>query len=71
MKCLWKKNNKTLEPYGFYYYRQRYSVASDNNYEVSDKLLKIMNMICEKGEVPYDFRKNNGTPYKKGDKLVE
>ena len=33
MKCLWEKiirNNRTLESYGLYY-RQRYSVASDDS----------------------------------------
>ena len=37
--------------------------------EVRNKLLKIMNMIFEKGEVPNDFRKTLIKPlYKKGDK---
>ena len=37
--------------------------------EVKNKLLKIMNMIFEKGEVPNDFRKTLIKPlYKKGDK---
>ena len=37
--------------------------------EARNKLLKIMNMIFEKGEVPNDFRKNLITLlYKKGDK---
>jgi len=37
--------------------------------EVRNKLLNIMNMIFEKGEVPNDFRKTLIKPlYKKGDK---
>ena len=37
--------------------------------EVRNKLMKIMNMIFEKGEVPNDFRKTLIKPlYKKGDK---
>ena len=37
--------------------------------EVINKLLKIMNMIFEKGEVPNDRRKTLIKPlYKKGDK---
>ena len=37
--------------------------------KVRNKLLKIMNMIFEKGEVPNDFRKTLIKPlYKKGDK---
>ena len=37
--------------------------------EVRNKLLKIMNMIFQKGEVPNDFRKTLiKTLYKKGDK---
>jgi hypothetical protein len=37
--------------------------------EVANKLLKIMNMIFEQGEVPNDFRKTLIKPlYKKGDK---
>ena len=37
--------------------------------EVRNKLLKIMNMIFEKGEAPNDFRKTLIKPlYKKGDK---
>jgi hypothetical protein len=37
--------------------------------EVGNKLLKIMNMIFEKGEVPNNFRKILiKTLYKKGDK---
>ena len=37
--------------------------------EVTNKLLKIMNTIFEKGEVPNDFRKTLIKPfYKKGDK---
>ena len=40
--------------------------------EVRNKLLKIMNMIFEKGEVPNDFRKTLFKPlYKKGDTRVE
>jgi len=39
--------------------------------EVRNKLLKIMNMIFEKGEVPNDFRKTLIKPlYKKGDESV-
>ena len=38
--------------------------------EVRNKLLKIVNMIFEKKEVPNDFRKNlNKLLYKKGDKI--
>jgi hypothetical protein len=38
--------------------------------EVRNKLLKIMNTIFEKGEVPNDFRKTLIKPfYKKGDKV--
>ena len=41
----------------------------DGGSEVRNKLLKIMNMIFEKGEVPNDFRKTLIKPlYKKGDK---
>ena len=37
--------------------------------EVRNKLLKIMNMIFEKGDVPNDFRETLIKPlYKKGDK---
>ena len=37
--------------------------------EVRNKVLKIMHMIFEKGEVPNDFRKTLIKPqYKKGDK---
>ena len=37
--------------------------------EVRNKLLKIMNMIFEKGEVPNDFKKTLIKPlYKKGGK---
>ena len=37
--------------------------------EVKNKLLKIVNTIFEKGEVPSDFRKTLIKPlYKKGDK---
>ena len=37
--------------------------------DVRNKLMKIMNMIFEKGEVPNDFRKTLRKPlYKKGDK---
>ena len=38
-------------------------------FEVRNKILKIMNKIFEKGEVPNDFRKTLIKPlYKKGDK---
>ena len=41
----------------------------DGGSEVRTKLLKIMNMIFEQGEVPNDFRKTLIKPlYKKGDK---
>ena len=49
------------------------SVVNDyfknGSYEVRNKLLKIMNMIFEKGEAPSDFRKTLIKPlYKKGGK---
>ena len=41
----------------------------DGGSQVRNKLLKIMNMIFEKGEIPNDFRKTLTKPmYKKGEK---
>ena len=43
--------------------------SSGNTVEVRNKLLKIMNMILENGEVLNDFRKTVIKPlYKNGDK---
>ena len=58
------KNNKAPDAYSMINEFLKYGGS-----EVRNKLLKIMKMIFEKGEVPNDFRKTLIKPlYKKGDK---